>query len=91
MNAYGLDAHSLNLNVVLFAENFAREFQWKSDREKTLFQMTVQNVIRMTNRADKFVSDFCVETGYDRVQMDGLMSEMFYKWSEYLDQLNKRN
>lgn len=90
MDTYGLDAHSLNLNVTLFADSFSREFQWKTERERALFQVTVQNVLRMTDRADKFVSDFCSETGYDRAQQNQMMSEMFYKWSDYVEKHKKR-
>ncbi|MDM3212702.1 hypothetical protein OGV91_11865 [Citrobacter sp. Cf093] len=89
MNTYGLDAHSFQMNVGLFAEGFAKEFQWKTDRERVLFQMTTQNVLRMTDRAEKYVADFCEETGYDRTQLNQLMSEMFYKWGEYVDRLKK--
>ncbi|BDN97310.1 hypothetical protein KAM621c_24150 [Citrobacter braakii] len=44
----------------------------------------------MTDRADKFVSDFCSETGYDRAQQNQMMSEMFYKWSDYVEKHKKR-
>ncbi|MGV3779271.1 hypothetical protein [Citrobacter freundii] len=91
MDTYGFDAHSFHLNVGLFAERFSREFQWKTEQERALFQVTVQNVLRMTNRADKFVSDFCSETGYEREQQNQMMSEMFYKWSEYVEKQKKGN
>lgn len=89
MNTYGFDAHSFHLNVGLFAESFSREFQWKTERERAIFQVTVQNVLRMTDKADKFVSDFCSETGYDRNQLNQLMSEMFYKWSDFAARIQR--
>ncbi|QEO01386.1 hypothetical protein [Enterobacter kobei] len=90
MDTYGFDAHSFHLNVGLFAESFSREFQWKTEQERATFKVTVQNVLKMTDRADKFVSDFCIETGYDRNQLNQLMSEMFYKWGEYVERLKRR-
>ncbi|BBR58928.1 hypothetical protein WP4W18E05_22960 [Klebsiella sp. WP4-W18-ESBL-05] len=89
MNTYGLDAHTFGLNVILFAEKFSREFQWKTEQERAVFQVTVQNVLRMTDRAEKFVSDFCSETGYDRAQQNQMMSEMFYKWDEHVSKLKR--
>ncbi|BAS40747.1 hypothetical protein QLG20_13460 [Klebsiella variicola] len=89
MNTYGLDAYAMNMHAPLFADKFAKGFQWKNERERTIFSVTVQKVLKITEQSEKFVNDFCNETGYDRNQLNQLMSEMFYKWDEYLSRLKK--
>lgn len=90
-NSYGLGDYDDTAQIQRFSVIFSSQFQWSSAREKGIFEITIKNILMWTDKSDKYASDFCSETGYDRIQFDQLMSRMFYEWNEYVEQYKKRN
>ncbi|WP_064518887.1 hypothetical protein [Buttiauxella gaviniae] len=90
-NNYGLNEHDDTAQMQRFSGIFAARFQWRSEKERMIFETTVKNTLMWTDKSDKYASDFCSVTGYDRAEFNQLMSRMFYEWSEYVADYKKRN
>ena len=89
-NDYGLGEDEITYQINSFVWGFAQGLPWNSDREMVAFIMAAENIIRWTNQSEKYASEFCKETWFDRGEFNQLMSRAFYEWDGHIKRINKK-